>query len=142
MHLGGINRFCLRQVRKNGGQTLGDHGFSGAGRPYHEQVVSTRRGHLEGTFDLLLAFDIVEIDLVVATTIEKPLSIQLVGCQQSLTRDKIPRLTQGLHSVNLQAFDHRSFRRILSRHDQTVPATPFGLKCHGQHTTYWPHHAI
>jgi hypothetical protein len=53
-----------RSCRHDGGDAFGEHGFAGAGRADHEQVVATGHGDFQGAFGVVLAFDIGEVDVV------------------------------------------------------------------------------
>ena len=61
VNLGGLNRFVKGEGRQDGGNALGQHGFAGAGRPDHQNVVATRRGHFNGAFGVKLALDVAKI---------------------------------------------------------------------------------
>jgi hypothetical protein len=63
---GGLDRFLLGHVGHDGGHAFGEHGFTGAGRADHDDVVSAGSGDFEGAFDVVLAFDFVEVGGVFA----------------------------------------------------------------------------
>ena len=58
---GGFQSFLIGQRRKNAGQTLGKHTFSGAGRANHQQVVPACGGNFHGAACLGLTANIAEI---------------------------------------------------------------------------------
>ena len=49
MDLGDLQGLFPGQVGQDGGQALGQHGFAGARRPHHQNVVAARSGNLQGT---------------------------------------------------------------------------------------------
>jgi len=59
---GNFQQFRGRQRRQNGGQPCRQHGFAGAGRADHEQIVRAGSSHFEGTLGAFLALDVLEID--------------------------------------------------------------------------------
>ena len=61
MNHAGLKRFFGSQRRQNGRQTGGQHGFSGAGRAYHQQVVSARGCDFQSPLGAFLSFDVTHI---------------------------------------------------------------------------------
>ena len=62
VNLGGFERFFKGERGKDGGQPLGQHGFAGAGRADHQNVVAAGGGHFQGALGGLLAAHIAEVD--------------------------------------------------------------------------------
>ena len=54
---GGFQSFVSGKGRQDGGESLGQHRFSSAGRPNQEDVVASGGGYFEGAFDGFLAAD-------------------------------------------------------------------------------------
>ena len=61
---GDRERLLRREARKQRSQALGQHGLARTGRPDHEEVVASRRRHLEGSATDGLAAHVGEIGLV------------------------------------------------------------------------------
>ena len=59
--LGGFEGFLEAQRREDRGEALGEHGFAGAGRADHEDVVATGGGDFEGALGDVLAADVAEV---------------------------------------------------------------------------------
>ena len=62
VNLGGLERFVEGERGEDRRQALGQHGFAGAGRADHENVVAAGRGHFERALGGLLAAHIAEVD--------------------------------------------------------------------------------
>ena len=58
---GDLQRLGAGQVRQNGGQALGQHGLTGAGRADEQQVMAARRGDLQRPLDVFLAHDVPQV---------------------------------------------------------------------------------
>ena len=56
--LGGFQSFLQTQRREDGGQALGQHGFSCSRRSNHNYIVASCSGNLHGTFDVFLSLHI------------------------------------------------------------------------------------
>ena len=69
--LGGLEGFFEAQRREDGGQALGEHGFAGAGRADHEDVVATGGGDFESALGYVLAADVAEVGLVLDGFVEQ-----------------------------------------------------------------------
>ena len=61
MDLRGLDGFLKRQRRKNAGESFREHGFAGAGRPDHQNIVAAGGSHFERALGGGLAADIAEI---------------------------------------------------------------------------------
>src|SRR3546814_20109000 len=64
VYFSGFQGFPECQRRKDGGQSLCQHGFACTGWPDQKNVVSSRGGNFQGTFHGCLAFDICKIMLI------------------------------------------------------------------------------
>ena len=62
VNLGGFERFFEGERGEDRRQALGEHGFAGAGRADHENVVAAGRGHFKSALGGLLAAHIAEVD--------------------------------------------------------------------------------
>jgi len=69
--LGGLEGLFKAQGREDGGQALGEHGFAGAGRADHEDVVATGGGDFEGALGDVLAADVAEVGLILDGFVEE-----------------------------------------------------------------------
>ncbi len=63
---GGFDGFFFAHAGHEGDDAFGDHGFAGAGWADHEEVVAAGDGDFHGTLGVVLAFDIGEVEVVVA----------------------------------------------------------------------------
>ena len=61
VNLGGFQSLFEGERRQDGGQALGQHGFAGAGRADHQNVVAAGGGYFEGALGRLLAAHILEV---------------------------------------------------------------------------------
>ena len=77
--LGGFQSLGQCQIGKNGRQPFGQHGFAGTGRTDENDVVTAGGGDFEGAFDMLLAFDIVEVGVVLRVLTEQIVEIGAGG---------------------------------------------------------------
>jgi hypothetical protein len=57
-----FEEFCRRERRQDRRQPRRQHGFAGAGRTDHEQIVATGRSDFESALGAFLAFDIGEVE--------------------------------------------------------------------------------
>ena len=69
--LGGFERFFEAQRRQDGRQALGEHGFAGAGRADHEDVVAAGGGDFERALGDVLAADVFEVEGEVLQLVEQ-----------------------------------------------------------------------
>jgi hypothetical protein len=69
--LGGFESFIEGERREDGRKPLGEHGFAGAWRPYHEDVVAAGGGDFKGALSGLLAAHIFEIHIEMVELAEK-----------------------------------------------------------------------
>ena len=61
VNLGGFERFLEGERGEDRRQALGEHGFAGAGRTDHENVVAAGGGHFKGALGGLLAANIAKV---------------------------------------------------------------------------------
>ena len=71
MNLGGGEGFGQAQC----GHAVGEHGFAGAGRADHQQVVTSGGGDFECALGVVLAADLREVDRVVRVAFEQFLDV-------------------------------------------------------------------
>ena len=62
MDLGGLEGFVEAERREDRGEPAGEHGFAGAGRADHQDVVAAGGGDFEGALGGLLAADVGEVE--------------------------------------------------------------------------------
>ena len=55
MYLGSFQTFRESKGWKNGGESFCHHGFSRAGRTYHDEIVTAGSGYFQGTLHVFLA---------------------------------------------------------------------------------------
>ena len=77
--LGGLEGLGEGQVGENRRQPLGQHGLARAGRADQDDVVTAGGGDFEGAFDVLLAFDVVEVGIVLRVLAEQIVEIHVCG---------------------------------------------------------------
>jgi len=79
---GGFKGFSTRERRKDGGHALGEHGFAGAGRADHQNVVISGTRDGDRALDGFLAADIGEIEGGRDLRLLIGLAIKFIGFQR------------------------------------------------------------
>ena len=137
MNLGGLNHFLIGHVRQDGGNPLGQHTFAGAGRPYHQHIVSAAGGNFQSPLGFQLSPHIGKVQQGGGSGFlsgfcgnrrrEQRNPLQMVG-----------QLPDIFYRVDLQPFGHRPFPGVFRRNKQPPePGFP-GSDSHRQHAPNRP----
>ena len=62
--LGGLQRLGECQRRQDAGKAFGQHGLARSGTPDEQHVMGARRSNLQSPLDILLAFDILKVKII------------------------------------------------------------------------------
>ena len=109
-----------------------EHGLACSWRTQHQEIVTARSRNFEGSLDVVLAFDFIEVRFVGAVRIEEGAAVEMKGEDVDFAFKKIPRVLQTADRIDRNAIDHRRFRCVRFRHQQSVPAAAFRLKRDGK----------
>ena len=142
MDLGRFNRLLLGHVRHDRGNPLGQHRLASARRTDHQQIVVSGGGDFQRPFDVVLAFDFVEVHLVRAMGVEKRAAIEVEGRDEQLAVEKVPGVPEIADRIDLDPLDHGGFRRVFIRYQQPVAAPAFRFERDRKHALDRPHRAI
>ena len=88
----GFNPFLQGEGRKDGGDSLGQHGFPASRRADEKDVVGAGRGDFQCAFDMVLAFDIGEIQFIIGVFGKFLRRIRTDGIDRRFAVDKLHRL--------------------------------------------------
>ena len=124
MHPGGLQGLRQRQRRHNAGQAPGKHGLARAGRTDHEDIVPSRRRHLQRPLGQSLVFYVREIRFE-SLRAGKRLPSRLRRLQALPFSEKIGHFLQASGPVNFQPLYHRSLQGILPRQDHPLEPVRF-----------------
>ena len=75
MNLGGLERLGKGQIRKDRRQSLRQHCLSWSWRADENDIVSACRRDFQSAFDMLLAFDVIEISIVLRMLVKEILEV-------------------------------------------------------------------
>ncbi len=143
MNFGGFQRFLQRQRRQNGWQSLGQHGFTCAGRADHDGVVAARRRDFQGAFDVFLPLHVREIGLVVVDGVGKNIAgVYYQRLDVALTLDELHGLLHGFDADDVEVVDDGGFGGVLGGKDEALHALLAGFDGDGQHTLDGPQIAV
>ena len=146
VNLGGFERFFKGERGQDRRQALGEHGFAGAGRPDHENVVAAGRGHFERALGGLLAAHIAEVDAELLELAEEFLGRDAVGLALDDADDgsveQIEHIEQRGDGIDVDAFDDRGFGGVGGGQNQVGNAFFAGQDGNGQHAGDGAHAAV
>ena len=112
MNARGFDGFFERHGRQDGGNALGEHSFTGAGRADEENVVTAGTGDFQRTFCGLLAVNFAEVDIVFRGFAEKELRIDLNRRERFGSVDEVDGLGKRFYRANFDAGDDSGFARV------------------------------
>ena len=142
MNFGGLQCLFESKGRKDRRHALGQHGFAGAGRADHQNVVAAGRGHFQRALGGLLSAHIFEVD-------GKLLRLRQRGCGiRRQRRDAIGAIQQSdnfhqrLHRIDADAGDHRRLAGVGFRHDEVHDLVAARGNGDGQRAAHPAHPAI
>src|SRR5581483_7457707 len=119
VNLGGLQRLFKGEGRQDGGHALGQHGFAGAGRPNHENVVSASASNLERSLGGLLPPNVFEVDQESLGVAQQRVAIHLKRSDSVSGIHEMDDVEQGANGKNLHPANHGGLARIEFRHNQT-----------------------
>ena len=135
-----VNLCCLKTLgkgegRKNARQTLGHHGFSTARRTYHNQVMATGSGNLEGTLDVLLSANVGKVEVVVTLLlVELATGVDDGGFEGCRAVEEVDDIGEVVHAIDLEIVHDGSFADVLPGHDESCKLFLPGLDGNGKGT--------
>ncbi|MPM75905.1 hypothetical protein SDC9_122900 [bioreactor metagenome] len=126
----GLQRLAAGHVRQNGGQSAGEHAFSGAGRAHHGYIMPARRRNFQRPLDRLLPLDLGKVRGVRLLGRRRPPG---GGGNWLLPGEMTDELGHGFHGVNRQPVGQGRLggagRRNIERLHPRLPRR----QGHGQH---------
>ena len=137
-----LDGFFERHRWNDGRDALGQHRLARAGRPDHQDVVTTGDGHFDRTFDVALALHVAKIDIVVLVAGEKHAEIAAGWKQRNFTAQKLKCLPQILYAVDVDLVHHGGLARVCFRHKHSVLAAPARFQSDWQHALDGTHRAV
>ncbi len=124
--LGGLQRLFEAQRREDRRQPLGEHGFAGAGRADHEDVVATGGGDFERALGGMLAADVLEVVREVLQFIEHVggFDAEWLGVEPPMAAELSSSRTSSSESdgIDIHAFDDGGFAGIGCGNDEVFNA--------------------
>ncbi len=130
--LGGFERLGQRQGRQDGRQTACEHGLAGAWRPDEHEVVTARRGHLEGPFHRFLSANLVHVHGVGVAPLEESPGIHLQGRDRGLAREELRGFLEASDRDDIELVHDARFGGILGGQQETTTPLGLGPECQGQ----------
>jgi len=94
VHACRFDGFRQGQCRQDRRKTLCQHRLPGAWRTNHDDIVATAGGDLEGALDVLLSFDLAEVDIVAGLTCEDALQVDTYGRDLAIAAQELEGLGQ------------------------------------------------
>ncbi len=144
--LGGLERFFKGERSEDRGQALGEHGFAGAGRADHEDVVAAGGGDFESALGGLLAAHIFEVDGEVLQLAEKLFGLDAEGLALNLANDggveQIDDIEQRGDGIDVDAFDDGGFGGVGGGKDEVGDVLLAREDGDGQHAGDGAHAAV
>ena len=123
MDLGCFETFAEGEGRKDGGKAFCHHGLAASGAAHEDDVVTTCRCHLKGSFHVLLPFHFVEVvGEGEHLRIEFFTGIDHCGFECAHATEKRHNVVQMAHSIHFQSVHHRCFTGIFGRDEECFVA--------------------
>ncbi len=140
VNLGGLQSLFEGERGEDGGQALGQHGFAGAGRADHQNVVAAGRGHFERALGRLLAAHVLEVHVEVLQLAEQSLSGDAVGLALNHAHDhgveQLQHIQQRGGGIDVDALDHGGLGGVGGGKNQVGDALFAGHDGHRQHSRH------
>ena len=142
VNFGGLQCLFESKGRKDRRHALGQHGFAGAGRADHQNVVTAGRGHFQRALGGLLSAHIFEVDGKLLRLRQRRSGIRgqrrnaIGAIQQS------DNFHQRLHRIDADAGDHRRLTGVGFRHDEVHDLVAARGNGDGQRAAHPAHPAI
>ena len=138
MYLCRLKTLGKGQRRQNGGQTLGHHTLAGAGRTYHDDVVATGSGYLQGPLHILLSADIREVKIkIVLLLVELLAGVNYTWRELLLPGEKGNDIGEVVDAIDIEFVDDGCLALILLGHYQSFEMLSPGLDSYGEHALGW-----
>ena len=109
------------------------------GGPIISEIVSARDGDLDGAFDVLLAFHVGEIDVVILVRLEKRGQVLLHRFELLFAVEELERLAQIGDAINVDALDDRRLAGIRCGNEKRFLAAAPCFERDGQHASHGAH---
>ena len=132
--LGGLDGFVFAHVGHDGGQALGEHGLAGAGWADEKNIMVPGDGDFEGSLDVVLAFDVFEVDFVAALGLEEFFTVELEGGDGALASEVVVGLIEAGDGDDLDAFGDGGFGGVLGGDEELLAATVLGFDGDGKNS--------
>ena len=129
---GGFDRLVFGHRRHDGGQALGEHRLAGAGRADHQEVVAARHGDLERALDVVLAFDIVEVDVITGLLAKELPAVDFLRGNVAVAFQQVDRLAQVGDAIDIDALDQAGFAGVVQRNEDGAVPGVFRLQGEGE----------
>ena len=127
---GSLDGFLKAELGQDGGQALGKHTFSGAGRSNQQQVVPAGSGNLQCPFGKSLSAHLTEVLSEAVAAVKQQHRVEGERSNLLLTAKAAAELFDVRNRIDLQAVNDGSFFGVGLRDIQTEDAVRFCLNCH------------
>ena len=135
--LGGLEGFFEAQRREDGRQALGEHGFAGAGRADHQDVVASGGGDFERALGDVLAANVFEVEGEVLQLVEESggFDAQRLGGDgaEGGGVEQLADFEEGVDGIDVDAFDDGGFARVGGGDEEVADAGGARGDGDGQH---------
>ena len=128
MDFGGFHRLLEAHGRQDGGQALGQHAFSRAGRADEQHIMSACGGDLQGALGVFLSLYLAEIRH--GGLRHFPVGDGLCGGQRLSAGQRLHQLPCGAYRVYLDALHHAALGGVIVGDVDAGIALPGGLRDH------------
>ena len=139
---GGLERFFESERRQDGGHALGQHGFAGAGRADHQDVVASGAGDFDGALGGLLAADVFEIDQEFLGFVQQGVAIGFQRDDAVARVYEVDYIEQGADGVDVDSADHGGFAGVGFGDDQLGDLAGAGFEGDGERAANAAHAAV
>jgi hypothetical protein len=137
VNFGGLEGFFKGEGREDGREAAGEHGFAGAGRADHEDVVATGGGDFESALGGLLAADVGEVEGEVLELVEDLGGFDFesgdVNAAVAGLIEEVADLEEGVDGIDVDAIDDGGFAGIGFGDDEVFDAALAGGYGDGEH---------
>jgi hypothetical protein len=132
VNFGGLEGFFESERRQDGWHALGEHGFAGAGRADHENVVAAGAGDFDGALGGVLSADVFEVDEELLRLAQHGIAVGFDGSNAVAGVEEVDYVEQGAHGIDVDAADHGGFFGVGFGNDHALDFASAGFEGDGQ----------
>jgi len=132
VNLGGFDGLFEGHPGEDGRNPAGKHGLAGARRADHDDVVGSRRSHLQCTLCVFLPLDLGKVVTGFKATLEESSHVDPVGSDIPLTVQELNHFGKLRDTDNVDSLDHRPLWCVFPGDDDSGKSGGPCRHCHGK----------